>query len=185
MMDIMDNKKIYKILQEWFPVLAKRKIPKKEHRQVFTHFLAWMLGDKEKQQQAIYLMTIHRDDDTHNGLELCALLQRYGEEVHQTQQRIRQRKAPILAHFEQHKAMIGRYYHVQDQVFDIVFDEMMQLLATKEMELLLIYAQHYHWIAVPKDANKIEKFCHCFNQQFKAEQISIEQYSIFDCARST
>ena len=181
----MDDKKMYKILQMWFPELEKRKIPKKEQRHSFTEFLAWIIGHKEKHQDTRYLMTISRHAYVQNELEKSALLQARAVSVVDIQQRICQRAQPIVEHVEAHKAMIGRYYNVQDQVFDIVFEEITQLLASAQMELLLIYAQDYHWIAVPNDADKIEKFCRYFDKQFKSEQISIEQYSILGCARST
>lgn len=181
----MDDKKIYKILHMWFPELEKCKIPKKDQRHSFSDFLVWMRGNKEKDQHAHYMMTIHRHDYANNELEYSALLQSHATFINDTQQRINQRVSPIFAHFEQHKTMIGRYYNVDDQVFDIVFEEMMHLLRTQNLELLLIYAQDYHWIAVPKDAPKIEKFCRYFDRQFQHEQVSIEQYTLLNCARST
>lgn len=182
----MDDKKIYKILQMWFPALAQRKLPKKDQRHIFNAFLAWMNGHSDDDPNVRYLMTIHHQHYVQNGLELSALLQKQQVNVVETQQRIYQRVQPIIEHFEQHKAMIGRYYNVQDQIFDLVFEEIKQLLATQEMELLLICTQtDYHWIAVPKDAEKIEKFCHSFEKLFKNEQVSIEQYVVWGCARST
>jgi len=36
----MDDKKIFRLLREWFPGLKQQEIPKKKHRDIFQDFLA-------------------------------------------------------------------------------------------------------------------------------------------------
>ena len=81
--------------------------------------------------------------------------------------------------------MIGRYYNVQDQVYDVVFEEILHVSRQHDHELLLIYAEDYHWLVVPNQDHKIEKFCKYFNKQFHDQDVSIEHYALFDCSRST
>lgn len=181
----MDDKKIFKILQHWFPELLERKIPKKEKRKDFEEFLGWLVAEKVANHLRAYMMKIDRHAFHENEIERSAVFQYYNVDSQNLQTTIRQRAKPILAHFEKHKAVIGRYYNVQDQVFDIVFEEILTLLKVHNFELLLIYADDYYWLAVPNEDHKIEKFCKHFNKQFHDEDISIEHYALFDCSRST
>ena len=181
----MDDKKIFKILQHWFPELLERKIPKKKKRKDFKEFLGWLVAEKVANHLRAYMMKIDRHAFHENEIERSAVFQDYNLDSQNLQTTIRQRAKPILAHIEKHKAVIGRYYNVQDQVFDIVFEEILTLLKVHNFELLLIYADDYYWLAVPNEDHKIEKFCKHFNKQFQDEDISIEHYALFDCSRST
>ena len=181
----MDEKKIYKILQDWFPELHNRKLPEKDSRGEFSTFLQWIHPEKMANRYRAYLMTVVADSPFEHELEKCALLQNRGLDLLPVHTQIRERVNPLFAHYEKHKAVIGKYYNVMDQAFDIVFEEIVKLLECYNMDLLIIYAEKYHWIAVPEDAEKIEKFCKLFNKQFADLDVSIEHYALFDCSRST
>ncbi|MEG0132130.1 MAG: hypothetical protein RR677_11745 [Acinetobacter sp.] len=181
----MDDKKIFKILQHWFPELLDRKIPKKKKRKDFEEFLGWLVAEKVVNHLRAYVMKIDRHTFHENEIERSAVFQDHHLDSQHIQSTIRLRAKPILEHFEKHKSIIGRYYNVQDQVFDIVFEEILTILKLHNFELLLIYADDYYWLAVPNQDHKIEKFCKHFNKQFHDEDITIEHYALFDCSRST
>lgn len=181
----MDDKKIFKILQRWFPELESRGIPKKGARRNFETFIEWMIPEKLANRYRAYLMKINRHTFQENEIERSAIFQDYHCDHQALQHQIRERAKPLLEHFEKHKEIIGRYYNVQDQIFDLVFEEILTKLKTQNFELLLIYADHYYWLAVPNQDHKIDKFCKHFNKQFQDEDISIEHYALFDCSRST
>lgn len=42
----MNNKKIYKWLQDYFPELQHRKIPKEKNRRDFDQFKLWLMSEK-------------------------------------------------------------------------------------------------------------------------------------------
>lgn len=181
----MDDKKIFKILQQWFSVLELREIPKKKDRRNFEQFLAWISAEKLAQDFHAYLMSVDAKNPYENGLEKCATLQHKNIDIALIQQGIRKKTTPLYAHYEQHKEVIGKYYNVNDQVFDLIFEEIFTLLKSQNLELLLIYADLTYWMAVPNDDVKIHKFCKSFTKQFKDEGVCIEHYTQLDCLRST
>ena len=181
----MDDKKIFKILQGWFPLLKQRKIPKKKCRTNFQQFLAWIASEKVAQHEHAYLMSVDSENPYENGLEQCAMLQHINIDMGLTQQEIRKRTTPLYKHYETHKAVIGKYYNVNAHVFDIVFEEIYNFLKSQNYELLIIYADTAYWMAVPDEDVKIHKFCKSFSKQFKDEGICIEHYIKLDCLRST
>ena len=181
----MDDKKIFKLLQRWYPALELKKIPKKKQRCIFQQFQAWLFAEAVTQHEPAYLMAVDAENPHENGLERCAVLQHSQIDISRTQQDIRQRTMPLYQHYEQHKQVIGKYYNVDAQVFDIVFEEIYELLKAHHFELLIIYAETAYWMAVPEDEVKIRKFCKAFAKQFKAEGICIEHYIKLDCLRST
>ncbi len=178
----MDDKKIFKILQDWFPVLTKQGIPKKKHRQNFQQFLTWILAESEK---GSHLMSVVFKSPLDNQLQRCAVLKTLKLNFEDIQQRIEDRVMPLNAHYEKHKDTIGKYYNINDQIFDLVFEEIDTVLKHHNFELLLIYADATYWMAVPNQDVKIHKFCKSFSKQFKNEGICIEHYTKSDCLRST
>lgn len=181
----MDDKKIFKILQGWFPLLEQREIPKKKHRHFFEQFLAWMAAEKVANHFQAYLMSVDSENPHENGLERCAILQHMNIDMGLTQQKIRKRTTPLYEHYKKHKETIGKYYNVNAQAFDIVFEEIYALLKSQNLELLIIYAEAAYWMAVPNEDVEIHKFCKSFSKQFKDEAICIEHYIKLDCLRST
>lgn len=177
----MDDKKIFKILQKWFPVLEQQDIPKKKHRRIFQQYLVWISAEPVNQ----YVMMVDAENPYENGLEQCAILQQMKIDIAVLQQEIRQKTMPLYEHYEKHKAVIGKYYSVNDQVFDLIFEEIYMLLKAQNFELLFVYAEKTYWMIVPNDDVKIYKFCKSFTKQFKDEGVSIEHYTKLDCLRST
>lgn len=181
----MDDKKIFRLLQEWFPVLKQQEIPKKKHRDIFQDFLAWVKAEKVNKQNCAYLMSVDVENPYENSLEHCAVIQHINLDIGLTQQKIRERVTPLYQHYEKHKDVIGKYYNVDAHAFDIVFEEIYNLLKSQNFELLIIYAEKAYWMAVPDQDVKIHKFCKSFSKQFKHEGICIEHYIKLDCLRST
>lgn len=181
----MDNKKIYQMLQQWFPELRQRPLPKKKHREQFEVFINWLYPEKVGGRYSAFLMKINRNEFHENEIERCAIFHEFSTDSSIIQTRIRQRAQPLFEHYEQHKEAIGRYYNVQDQVYDIIFEEILLEARRNQYELLLIYAEDYYWLLVPNHDDKIEKFSRRFNKQFKDEDISIEHYALLDCPWST
>ncbi|MGA9699801.1 hypothetical protein ACVBEE_00930 [Acinetobacter sp. ANC 3781] len=181
----MNDKKIFKLLQEWFPVLELREIPKKKYRPIFQQFLAWMSAEKLSKHSQAYLMSVDSENPHENGLEQCAILQLMNSDIRLAQQQISNRTIPLCEHYAKHKQVIGKYYNVNTQVFDIVLEEIYELLKSKKLELIIIYAEKTYWMAVPNEDIKIDKFCRAFLKQFKNEGICIEHYIKLDCLRST
>ncbi|OTG83140.1 hypothetical protein [Acinetobacter sp. ANC 4648] len=181
----MDDKKIYKLLRHWFPELKKKKLPKKKHRRNFKAFLKWVAVEKVAHQTREYWMKIDRNLYSENGLVSCSVLHDHHADIQAAQTLIRQRAKPLFEHFDQYHAVIGRYYSVYDQVFDIVFEEVLNLVKACGFEMLLIYADHFYWCMVPNNEVLIEKFCKFFEKQFKEDGLSIEHYAVLDCPRST
>ena len=181
----MDDKKIFKILQKWFSVLELREIPKKKYRRNFEQFLAWISAEKLSKDVHTYLMFVDAKNPYENGLEKCAHLQHKNIDIGLIQQGIRKKTTPLYAHYEQHKEVIGKYYNVNDQVFDLIFEDIYALLKSQNLELLLIYADMTYWMAVPNDDVEIHKFCKSFTKQFKRDGVCIEHYTQLDCLRST
>lgn len=181
----MNDKKIFKLLQEWFPALELREIPKKKYRPIFQQFLAWMSAEKLGKHSQAYLMSVDAENPHENGLEQCAIFQLTNSDIGLAQQQIRKRTTPLYEHYKKHKEVIGKYYNVNAQAFDIVFEEIFTFLESKNLELLIIYADTAYWMAVPNEDVKIHKFCKSFSKQFKDEGICIEHYIKLDCLRST
>lgn len=181
----MDDKKIFKILQGWFPLLKHHEIPKKKYRGDFQQFRAWLATEQAGQHEHAYLMSIDVENPYENGLERCAMLQHKNIDMGLIQQSIRNRATPLYQHYQKHKEVIGKYYNVNAHVFDIVFEEIYAFLKLQNFELLIIYAETAYWMAVPDEDVRIHKFCKSFSKQFKHEGICIEHYIKLDCLRST
>lgn len=179
----MDDKKIYKILQHWFPLLKNADIPKKKHRQNFADFMQWMKDASFANHS--YIMKMQPDCFFENEMQHSTILQDFQIDIARLKKNITAKADPILAHFEQHKAVIGRYYNVNDQILDIVLEEVLTVAEQIQFALLLVYADDYYWCLVPNDEAKIEKFCKSFNKQFKDQNIMIEHYERYICSRST
>ncbi|KAF1027693.1 MAG: hypothetical protein GAK29_00504 [Acinetobacter bereziniae] len=73
----MDDKKIYKILQHWFPELKQRDVPKKKSRQSFEEFLNWIAAEKFGGRFRAYLMKIDRMEFHENQIERSAVFHEY------------------------------------------------------------------------------------------------------------
>ncbi|MDM1758015.1 MULTISPECIES: hypothetical protein [unclassified Acinetobacter] len=179
----MDDKKIYKILQHWFPLLKNAEIPKKKYRKNFSDFLQWI--KEENFATLLYMMKMQPDCLFENEMEQSAVLQDFQIDLTVLKDNIAAKADPILAYFEQHKAVIGRYYDVNEQILDILLEEVLTVAEQIDYQLLLVYAEAYYWLLVPNDEAKIEKFCKSFNQQFKDHNILIEHYERYVCSRST
>ncbi len=181
----MDDKKIYKLLQSWFPELQTRKIPKAKNRRDFEQFRLWLIAEKQGKHERAFLMPLNPTQVLENHLANNAVLQDLKLNFAVLQQQLRVQIEPLLAHYAQHKQVIGKYYNVNEQVLEIALREICMQLHGAGSELLVIYAEHPYWIAVPAGAEKIEKFCKKFEKQFKNEQIAIEIFSVADCLKST
>lgn len=181
----MDDKKIFKILQYWFPELTQQKIPKKDNRHIFQQFSHWLMIAEENVQSYKYLMHFNGESSDDHQLQHCMILKQLSVDSSIIQQRIQAKIAPLRLHYEKHKDIIGQYYNLNDQIFDLVFEEISALLTLQAHELLIIYAEQIYWMAVPDQQVKIRKFCKYFNKQFKSEGICIEHYTKIDGLRST
>ncbi|WP_445116006.1 hypothetical protein [Acinetobacter sp. WZC-1] len=181
----MDDKKIYQLLQHWFPALKARKIPKKKHRRDYEMFLEWLYNEKMDDPHSGYLMHIDQQQYVANGLRSCAVLQQHAVNIEKIQQHVEQRVTPLFSHYEKYQQVIGKYYSLQCQVYDIVMEEIFNAVKSVGHEMLLIHAAEYYWMAIPEDDVKIEKFCRLFEKQFKDYGIRIEHYQLYECSRST
>lgn len=180
----MGSKKIYKMLQHWFPELAAQEIPSAEQRFKYPAFLAWLCV-KMTQPQRCYVMHLDPQHYYENGLSCCALLQDHGIDVAEIQAVIRERSTPLFRHYEQHKQVIGRHCDLRSQVYGIVLQEISKLLKNLNYELLLLSASEYHWMAVPNQADEIDQFCRMFEKQFKHAHKNIEHYQLQNWSWST
>ena len=177
----MDDKKIYKIMQKWFPEFQDQKIPPKKERFSFENFYVWgQLASGE--QQPLYLMRIDLLDYLDNGIQQSAVFQRKRVNTALVQTVIAEKVKPLQEHYEKYKQIIGHYYNLNDQIYDVVFEEILKSAKSIGYEMLLIYADSYYWIAVPDDEVRIEKLIKHFEKQFKSEDISIEHYAVLDCS---
>ena len=181
----MDDKKIYKQLQDWFPELNCKKVPKESQRRDFQSFKAWMVTEKNGRQARSYLMPLHPAQPLRHSLGHSAVLQDMRLDLEKAHLEMEQAAQPTLRNYEQHKAEIGKNYSVQEQVAEIVLSEICSLLRQCGCRMLLIYADQYYWIAVPEHAEKVNKFCKKFEKQFKADEVRIELFSVSDCLKST
>ncbi|RLL50183.1 hypothetical protein D9K79_00020 [Acinetobacter cumulans] len=181
----MNDKKIYKILQEWFPELDFKKVPKESQRRDFEHFKAWMMTEKNKGYTRTYLMALHPEHALESHIHQAAVLQDLALDLEKAQFEIMQAVQPTLYHYEKNKANIGKNYQVQEQVIEMILSKIYERLDAYNFRMLLIYADQYYWIAVPAHAEKLNKFCKKFEKQFKAEQLKIELFSMSDCLQST
>ena len=181
----MNDKKIYKILQQWFPELDFKKVPKESQRRDFSHFKAWMMTEKNKAYSRSYLMAVHPEHALDSQIHQAAVLQDLAIDLDKAQFEIMQAVQPMLYHYEKNKDKIGKNYQVQEQVIELILSHIYERLLAHNYKMLLIYADQYYWIAVPEHAEKINKFCKKFEKQFKDEQLKIELFSKSDCLQST
>lgn len=181
----MHEKKIYKILKDWFPQLADREIPAKKRLGKFKHFLWFMKAERSGKRIRSYILKIDYNAYWDNGLEYCSVLQDTNIETNPIQTKIRNQVLPIIEHYEKYKDVIGRYYNLNEQINDIVIRELYSVTQHCEYEMLLICAEHYYWMLVPSDDKKIGKFCKKFNEQFKDESVTVEHYVLGECLSST
>lgn len=73
-------------------------------------------------------MTVVADSPFEHELEKCALLQNRGLDLLPVHLKSVKEVNPLFAHYEKHKAVIGKYYNVMDQAFDIVFEKLLNCL---------------------------------------------------------
>lgn len=183
---IMDDKKIYQLLQEWFPELNVLKIPPKKMRRDFEVFNDWLSprditvpsGEDESQEYKYrgYFLSIDRDQHMDNGIETCALFQDLGVDPNEIQNRIELRTDPLFEHYEKFKDLLGDFYALRSHVYDIVLEEIYKQVIKYGYRMLLIYAADQIWIAVPDQPKKIKKFIKLFEKQFKDVHPTIEYY---------
>jgi len=181
----MNDKKIYKWLQIWFPELEYKKVPKEKQRRDFAHFKAWMVTEKDSKKTRSFLMSVHPEHIPNNTVASSAVLQDLHIDLDKAHFEIIQSVQPILLHYELNRESIGKNYKVQEQATEKLLSKIYELLKSKQFKMLLIYADQYYWIAVPEHAEKVNKFCKKFEKQFKADDIHIELFSSKDCMQST
>ncbi len=185
----MDDKKIYQLLQTWFPELELLKIPKKKMRRDFETFYYWLSpqdisepateDDLREYKYRGYFLSIDRDQHFDNGIETCALFQDSNVDVDAIQNRIELRTAPLFEHFEKYKDLIGNFYALHSHVYDIVLEEIYNEVRKQGYRMLLIYASEQIWMAVPDQPKKIQQFMKLFRKQFIGSHPSIEYYERF------
>lgn len=184
----MSDKRIYRLLQEWFPELLTVKIPKKNIRRDFDAFCDWMApkritvstdeGDHQYRYRG-YFLGIDRSQHFDNGIETCALFQDFNVDVNEIQNRIERRTEPLFEHYEKYKKLIGDFYAIHSHVYDVVLEEIYNEVRKHGYRMLLIYAADQMWLAVPDQPKKIEQFIELFRKQFKGMSLSIEYYERF------
>lgn len=172
----MDEKKIYKILQTWFPVLEQQKIPIKELRRNYPNFVNWLSYKEFSDSTHAYLMVLHSQLNHAYILEKSTVFQNSEINLDEISSRIQTRLSPLLEHYEKYQSVIGRYYIVQEQINDIVMEEIYHAAQSIDYAVLLIHGHESYWLLVPDDEVKINKFCLRFNKQFKHEAHHIEHY---------
>ncbi|RZG75596.1 hypothetical protein EXU29_01685 [Acinetobacter wuhouensis] len=185
----MDDKKIYQLLQAWFPELESLKIPKKKMRRDFETFYYWLSpqditeptteDDLQEYKYRGYFLSIDRDQHFDNGIEVCALFQDLNVDVEAIQNRIELRTAPLFEHYEKYKDLIGNFYALRSHVYDIVLEEIYNEVRKHGYRMLLIYASEQIWMAVPDQQKKIAQFIKLFRKQFIGSRPSIEYYERF------
>ena len=180
----MDDKKIYEFLQDWFPELKQRKIPKKKYRRDYREFSYWMGPIAKGETYRGYLQSIDRQQHFDNGVESCALFQDRNVNAEEMQQRIETRTAPLFEHYEKYQELIGRFYELHSHVYDVVLEEIYNEVRKQEYRMLLIYEMDIVWVAVPDQPEKIKKFLRLFQRQFKDSCPRTEVYERFDLASS-
>lgn len=171
----MGNKKMYRMLQHWFPELLSQALPPSVQRDQYAIFLEWLCL-KVSSPERCYTMYLDPQHYYENGLSRSAILQDHHIDVAQVQALIRERITPLFRHYEQHKQVIGQHCDLRSQVYDIVLQEISKLLKSLNYELLLLCAADYHWMAVPNQAEEIDQFCRLFEKQFKHAHKNIEHY---------
>lgn len=186
----MNDKKIYQLLQEWYPELESLKIPNKKFRRNFNNFCEWLspkrieqpVGEDGVQEYKYrgYFLSIDRNQHFENGIENCALFQDLNVDVNEIQNRIELRTEPLFEHFEKYKDLIGNFYALRSHVYDIVLEEIYNEVIKHGYRMLLIYAADQTWMAVPDDAKKIDKFITLFRNQFLDSNPTIEFYERFE-----
>lgn len=181
----MNEKKIYKILKQWFPELLEREIPSKKHIRKFKYFIQFLSHEKLGHRYRGYLMKIDPESYLDNGLDYAAVLQDEGIAADPIQAKIRNQVTPLIEHYQKHQNIIGHYYDVNQQIIDLSVKEISLIAHQCEYELLLIYAEQYYWIMVPSEEKVIQKFCQNFNEQFQYDHVSVEHYFSSECLKST
>lgn len=184
-MTAMNDKKIYKWLQAWFPELDYKKVPKEKQRRDFEHFKAWMVVEKGGKKTRSFLMSVHPARLQNNTVASSAVLQDLNLNLDKMHFELIQTIQPILVHYELNQQNIGKNYAVHEQAAEMLLSKIYQLLKEKKLKMLLIYADQYYWIAVPEHAEKVNKFCKKFEKQFKADDVRIELFALQDCLQST
>lgn len=180
----MGSKKLYKMLQHWFPELIDHELPSAEQRDQYAVFLEW-LWIRDANPERHYVMYLDPQHYYENGLNCSALIQDHRIDTVQVQRLIRERITPLLRHYEQHKHVIGTHCDFRGQVYDIVLQEICKLLKSLNYELLLLCATDYHWLAVPNQPEEIDRFCRLFEKQFKHAHKNIEHYQLQNWSWST
>ncbi|TCM68350.1 hypothetical protein EC844_10553 [Acinetobacter calcoaceticus] len=172
----MGSKRMYKILKQWFPALSQQHIPEKRQRVEYDIFLNWLQLNTAQHVMANYLMRLDQQHHLNNGLEQSALLKHYAIDTQVTQRKITQRSTPLCQHYAEFKEVMGIHCNLQAQLYEIVLDEIFQLLQSLDHELLLIYSNEYQWMAVPNNQELIDEFCYLFEKHFKHLDLNIEHY---------
>lgn len=172
----MDSKKIYLILQHWFPKLNQYDLPPRAMRGSYDVLLRWLQPDAEALAATHFLMNIQSTQDQKYGLFDSALLRDNPSELAQTLSNIQVKIVGIAQYYQQHQAQMGRHCCMQGQIYQAILAEIYLLLQRLNYELLLISAEQYHWLAVPDNQDLIDSFCYCFTRLFAAEGYSIEHY---------
>lgn len=172
----MDNKKVYMILQHWFPKLIQQDLPIRSLRAHYEEMVHWLSRGVPSAVSKQYLMVIAKDQYHENGLHNCAVLKNHTAEVDQTQLKIWSRVANMIQYYDRYKDEIGRNCSLKLQIYDVVFEEIYYLLQKLNYELLLIRGEEYHWLAVPNDQDNIDLFCCLFDRLFADQGWCIEHY---------
>lgn len=181
----MNEKKIYKLLKQWFLELSEREIPSKKHILKFKYFVEFLSHERIGHRYRGYLMKIDPDSYLDNGLEYSASF--YDHQIHTDpiQAKIREQATSLFEHYQKYQSVIGQYYNVYQQIYDLTINEISKVAQQCGAELLLIYAETYYWMIVPSDEKMIQKFCQNFNKQFQNDGVSIEHYFPSECLKST
>lgn len=193
----MNDKKIFKILQKWFPELKGKELPKKKERRNYEYFYYWLApteiktpdqpSDPEEYQEKRYrgyLLDIDRQQHFSNGVESSAVFQDYGVDAEAIQNRIEVKTEPLFEHYEKYKDLIGDYYALNSHVIDIVLKEIYGEIKRINHRMILISTLSFDWLAVPDQLEEIEEFIRLFQKQFKNPAPRIEVYEVFDLSFS-
>lgn len=172
----MDNKKIYTILQHWFPELIQRDLPMRSLRVQYYEMVHWLTTDKSQYRAKQFLMRIAKDQQYENVLQDCAVLKNHITEVEQAQLNILSKTTAIIRYYDLYKDEIGQHCDLNLQIYNEVFEEIYNLLQQLNYELLLIRGEEYHWLAVPNDLDNIDLFCCLFERLFTDQGWCIEHY---------
>lgn len=181
----MNTKQIYLILNTWFPELTHYPMPDRQQRMQFDVLIQWLSSPKQYHRPRRYVMTINQQLAPELDLHHNAVIQDLMFDLAQFQNRIKLASSKIIQHYEKYKQSIGSHCNLSGHIIENFFKELSMILIPVQYQLLLIYGEKQHWLAVPNDVDQIEQFCLLFNKQFRAFGQNIELYQIRQLSWST